>query len=201
MPALSPLNTPTIFDKIPVLLYIFIMVYLHNDNKSRRSSLRRADAVQVSSMVQGFVQMWIKFEAALHREIALNQAGNADQAESKRLQSYIDYGIFYRVSSSLLKHSELTMGELSGALSVPFSKATRIVDSLVADGYLERLHDPDDRRVIKVALTDKGNRLHGTIESFTGEHVQQILSGLTPEEQEILFVLIRKVVSALEKVT
>ena len=157
--------------------------------------------MQVSSVVQGFVQMWIKFEAALHREIALKQTGGGDQAESRRLQSYMDYGIFYRVSSSILKSGELTMGELSGALSVPFSKATRIVDSLVADGYLKRLQDPADRRVIKVALTDKGNRLHRTIESFTGEQVQEILSGLTHEEQEILFVLIRKVVSALEKVT
>jgi len=163
--------------------------------------LRKADAVQVSSVVQGFVQMWIKFEAALHKEIAIKQMGSGDRAESKRLQSYIDYGIFYRVSSSILKNGVLTMGELSGALSVPFSKATRIVDSLVADGYLKRLHDPDDRRVIKVALTDKGSRLHRTIENFTGEHVQEILAGLTHEEQEILFVLIRKVVSALEKVT
>jgi len=163
--------------------------------------MRRADAVQVSSIVQGFVQMWIKFEAALHKEIAVNQTGGGNQAESKRLQSYIDYGIFYRVSSSLLKNGELSMGELSNTLSVPFSKATRIVDSLVADGYLKRLHDTDDRRVIKVALTDKGSRLHRTIENFTGEHVQEILSDLTHEEQEILFVLIRKVVSALEKVT
>jgi len=177
------------------------MEYLRNDNKLHGPGLRKIDAVQVSSIVQGFVQMWIKFEAALHREIALKQMGNADREESKRLQSYIDYGIFYRVSSSILKNSELTMGELSGALSVPFSKATRIVDSLVADGYLKRLHDPDDRRVVKVALTDKGSRLHRTIENFTGEHVQEILSDLTHEEQEILFVLIRKVVSALEKVT
>jgi hypothetical protein len=44
-------------------------------------------------------------------------------------------------------------------------------------------------------------KLHKTIEAFSGEHVQDILAGLTSEEQEILFVLIRKVVSALQKVT
>jgi DNA-binding MarR family transcriptional regulator len=75
------------------------------------------------------------------------------------------------------------------------------VDSLVTDGYLARLPDPDDRRVIKVALTQEGMKLHKTIEAFSGEHVQDILAGLTSEEQEILFVLIRKVVSALQKVT
>jgi MarR family multiple antibiotic resistance transcriptional regulator len=174
---------------------------LQSKSNPVKAASRKADTVQVMSMVQGFVQMWIKFEAELHREIALRQQDNSDEAASKRLHSYIDYGTFYRVSSNLQRNRSLSMGELSSALSVPFSKATRIVDGMVTDGYLTRLQDPDDRRVIKVALTQEGNKLHKTIESFTGEHVQEILSGLTHEEQEILFVLIRKVVSALEKVT
>jgi MarR family multiple antibiotic resistance transcriptional regulator len=174
---------------------------LQNDNNLARAAIKKADTVQVMSVVQGFVQMWIKFEAALHKEIARRQMEGTDEAATKRLHSYIDYGTYYRVSSSLQRDRSLSMGELSSALSVPFSKATRIVDSLVTDGYLKRLQDPDDRRVIKVALTGEGLKLHRTIEGFTGEHVQEILSGLTREEQEILFVLIRKVVAALEKAT
>ena len=174
---------------------------MHNRNNLAGLPGRKADTVQVMLMVQGFVQMWIKFESALHREIALQRQDDGDVATSKRLHSYMDYGNFYRVSSSLQRNRTLSMGELSNALSVPFSKATRIVDGLVTDGYLSRLHDPDDRRVIKVALTQEGAKLHKTIENFTGEHVQDILAGLTSEEQEILFVLIRKVVAALQKAT
>jgi len=174
---------------------------LQSNNNLPKAASRKADTVQVMSVVQGFVQMWIKFEAALHKEIAQRQQDSSDEASSKRLHSYIDYGTFYRVSNSLHQNRSLSMGELSNALSVPFSKATRIVDNLVSDGYLTRLQDPDDRRVIKVALTQEGIKLHKTIEGFTGEHVQDILAVLTIEEQEILFVLIRKVVSALQKVT
>jgi MarR family multiple antibiotic resistance transcriptional regulator len=177
------------------------MEILQSNNILPKPGLRKADSMQVMSVVQGFVQMWIKFESALHKEIAQRQQGNGDEAASKRLHSYIDYGTFYRVSSSLQMERSLSMGELSNALSVPFSKATRVVDGLVTDGYLTRLPDPDDRRVIKVALTQEGTKLHKTIESFTGEHVQDILAGLTSEEQEILFVLIRKVVAALQKAT
>lgn len=177
------------------------MEILQSKSNPVKAASRKADTVQVMSMVQGFVQMWIKFEAALHKEIARRQQDSGDEAAGKRLHSYIDYGTFYRVSSSLQHNRSLSMGELSNALSVPFSKATRIVDSLVTDGYLARLPDPDDRRVIKVALTQEGMKLHKTIEAFSGEHVQDILAGLTSEEQEILFVLIRKVVSALQKVT
>ena len=177
------------------------MEILQSNNNLATAGAHKADTVQVMSVVQGFVQMWIKFEAALHKEIARRQQDSSDEAAGKRLHSYIDYGTFYRVSSSLQGNRSLSMGELSNALSVPFSKATRIVDSLVTDGYLSRLPDPDDRRVIKVELTKEGNQLHKTIEGFTGEHVQEILAGLTGEEQEILFVLIRKVVAALQKAT
>ena len=47
------------------------------------------------------------------------------------------------------------MGELSNALSLPFSTATRMVDYLVARGYIQRLSDTTDRRVVRVALTDE----------------------------------------------
>ena len=177
------------------------MEILQNKNNPAKAASRKADTVQVMSLVQGFVQMWIKFEAALHKDIARRQQDSGDEAASNRLHSYIDYGTFYRVSSCLQRNRSLSMGELSNALSVPFSKATRVVDSLVTDGYLARLPDPDDRRVIKVALTQQGIKLHKTIEVFSGEHVQEILAGLTSEEQEILFVLIRKVVAALQKAT
>jgi DNA-binding MarR family transcriptional regulator len=90
------------------------------------------------------------------------------------------------------------MGELSGALSVPLSTATRMVDWLVSSGYAQRLPDVEDRRVVRVALTDSGRELHRTIESYTSERVQQILFCLTPEEQATLFALIRKVVAALK---
>ena len=158
-------------------------------------------SAQAMSVVQGFVQLWIKYESALHKEIADQQKAGGEASASKRINSYVDYGIFYRVSSNLFRKQELTMGELSSALSVPFSTATRIIDVLVADGYIKRMQDPDDRRVVRVALTPDGEKLHHTIETFSDEHVQSILSCLSIEEQQSMFELIRKVTSALEKVT
>jgi DNA-binding MarR family transcriptional regulator len=160
-----------------------------------------AASAQAMSVVQGFVQLWVKYESALQKEIADQQKPGLDGQASKRINSYVDYGIFYRVSNNLFRRKELTMGELSSALSVPFSTATRMIDVLVADGYVKRMQDPDDRRVVRVALTAEGEKLHRTIEKFTDEHVQSILSCLSVEEQQSLFELIRKVTSALEKVT
>ncbi|MCX6006472.1 MAG: MarR family transcriptional regulator [Chloroflexi bacterium] len=142
------------------------MEILRNGSVKSDKLARAAASAQAMSIVQGFVQLWVKYESALHKEIANQQKAGGEASVSKRINSYFDYGIFYRVSSNLFRKKELTMGELSSALSVPFSTATRIIDVLVADGYIKRMQDPDDRRVVRVALTPDGEKLHNTIETF-----------------------------------
>jgi len=93
----------------------------------------------------------------------------------------------------------LTMGELSEALSVSLSAATRITNWLVEDGYLQRLADPEDRRVVLVTLTEKGRALYRAIDKFTVDHVSQILSSLTEDERAETFQMIYKITSALKE--
>jgi DNA-binding MarR family transcriptional regulator len=162
---------------------------------------QKAYDAEITSMIEGFVQMWIKFEALLHKEMAKTQ----------RLDSPIDiglghnndnYSLFYRVSSVIFPKHQLTMGELSTTLAVPFSKATRMVNWLVDNEYVKRLPDPDDRRIVRVALTEKGNYLHQAINNYMRERIQELLSSsLTIEEKIILFTLIKKVVSTLKNLS
>lgn len=177
------------------------MEILQSESNTVKGNGAKPNINETIALVQGFVQMWIKYEAAMHREVAAIKPPDGGKLLSSKLHSYINYGHFYKVSSRIMKYKSPTMSVLSSALSVPFSTATRIVDSMVADGYIKRLPDPEDRRIVKVVLTTKGLQLHALIENTTGEHVQQILSCLTHEEQDKLFELIGKVMSALEKVT
>jgi len=107
--------------------------------------------------------------------------------------------MFFRTATMLSRNPNLTMGELSEALSVPFSTATRIANWFVDNGYAERLSDPDDRRIVRMALTDSGRRLRAAVDSVVLVHIQSILSALTPEEQAILLTLCRKVVTSLKQ--
>jgi len=91
------------------------------------------------------------------------------------------------------------MGELSQALDVPLSSATRIVDHLVKHEYAQRLADPDDRRIVRVSLTDTGQRLFRGLDEFIQSRLEQILRHFTPEEQETLLGLLRKLLSALSE--
>jgi MarR family transcriptional regulator, organic hydroperoxide resistance regulator len=107
-------------------------------------------------------------------------------------------GTFYNLSSTLYHNSNLTMGEFSQKLAVPLSTATRMLDWWVDNEFAQRLNDPEDRRVVRVSLTDTGKRLHELIEKSLSESVQQCLNCLTPEEQIILVNLIRKVAQGLK---
>jgi len=153
---------------------------------------------QINAVVHGFMAVWNKFEVMLDKELA-NIQGRLNGIQSgKEPHTISNHELFYRVSNSIQQKGNMTMGELSSALSVPLSTATRIVDWLVDNGYAQRLPDPEDRRIVRVALTDVGREMHKIIENYIRQRVQQILSCPTFEERATLLTLVGKVVSTLK---
>jgi DNA-binding MarR family transcriptional regulator len=85
----------------------------------------------------------------------------------------------------------LRMTELAERVMLSPSGLTRLVDRLVAKGFVQRLADPDDGRVAFASLTDQGRRqlrnaarthLRGIREHFTGRlteaQLRSVASGL-----------------------
>ena len=153
---------------------------------------------QITAVVHGFMQVWGKFETTLSRELAQIQARLEGMNSGRESHPDANYELFYRVSNTMYYQSSLTMGELSHALSVPLSTATRIADWLVDHGYMQRLPDPEDRRIVRVALTDVGKELYEAIDRYIRERIGHILSCLTAGERTELLALMGKVVSALK---
>lgn len=146
--------------------------------------------------MHGFVRVWNKFEETIAREIA--EHGNLkDSAHETRFG--VSNDLLFRVGTTLGNASSLTMGELSSALSVPLSTATRIVDTLVERGYVERFSDPEDRRVVRVRFTASGNKLYTFIDSRIAEHVRRLAFSLTKEEMATLVKLLGKVAFAVKQ--
>lgn len=113
-----------------------------------------------------------------------------------------DFGLLFGIGALLRRRQEpMTMGELSQALDVPLSTATRIVDQLVKYGYAQRLPDPDDRRVVRVGLTTTGQQMYEGVQRFFEERVRQFLRYLAPDEQETLLLLLHKVHDAVQQET
>jgi DNA-binding MarR family transcriptional regulator len=108
---------------------------------------------------------------------------------------------FHRLATVFTHHARpMTMGEISEALNVPLSTATRMVDSLVEHGYAERLPDPQDRRIVRVALTENGKQVYQMFDQFFGERMCEFLSYFTTSERQQMLKLFRKAVTVLKKI-
>lgn len=64
----------------------------------------------------------------------------------------------YRVLRLLSQHGELPMSGISRRLFISKPYLTAIVDSLIADGHVERRRDVDDRRVVRIVVTERGTQ-------------------------------------------
>ncbi len=79
-------------------------------------------------------------------------------------------------------HKELTTGDLAEKMKVSTPTISRMVDSLVERGYLERRPDPVDRRKIWLKLTSEGTALAVTMENRFRDVVARFLQPLSPEQ-------------------
>ncbi len=90
---------------------------------------------------------------------------------------------------------ELTPGELLETLMLSSGAMTNRIDRLERSGLVARRPDPDDRRGVRVALTDKGKELIGKAITAHVENEARVLDTLSTKEQETLSSLLRKVLT------
>ena len=80
-----------------------------------------------------------------------------------------------------------TMSELAEALGVTLSTTTQIAERVEKRGLVERRHsDPDDRRVVRLTLTDEGRRLMQERRLIRHGRIEAAMDQLTPAQQEAL---------------
>ncbi len=78
------------------------------------------------------------------------------------------------------------MTTVARILSVTTGTLTISANSLVKKGYVQRVRSEEDRRVVLVSLTEKGKRAYAHHKKFHNEMIQEVLEGLSDEEQEVL---------------
>ena len=131
---------------------------------------------------------------ALNTLIKLNRSVNSLQAHLIPL-IHKDFGITesqFAVLEALHHLGPLSQGQLCQKILRSGSNVTTVVDNLERDGLVRRDRDEDDRRVQIVTLTDKGRDV--IAEAFPAHvaRVADVMSSLTPAEQEELGRICRK---------
>jgi len=101
----------------------------------------------------------------------------------------------FRVLVALTQRKEMTLSALAEFLGLSLPGASRMVDSLVKRGLLERQTRSNDRRQVAISLTRRGKAAFETAHAATQVAVAQSLETLSPQDlgriQEALPILSR----------
>ena len=87
---------------------------------------------------------------------------------------------------SIQERKECSLTELSKEMHVSAPTITGIVSRLERGGFLKRTHHLEDRRVINVRLTLKGEKLVNQFRDNIKNRWEYILSKMPPEKAETL---------------
>ncbi|CAE6731441.1 Transcriptional regulator SlyA [Paraburkholderia domus] len=93
---------------------------------------------------------------------------------------------------SLTSGIATTPFELSKLLGIDTGLMTRMLDKLETKGLLERSRSVDDRRVVNLTLTDKGEEVAAQIPEIAPQVLNENLKQFTKAEFEDLRRLLRK---------
>jgi DNA-binding MarR family transcriptional regulator len=91
--------------------------------------------------------------------------------------------IGFQVMALLEIHGAMPMSRLADELDVALPNATGIIGRMAERGIVQRTHDPLDRRIVLVSLTDEGHRVIDEMEAGRRERMERLI-GLMDEAQQ-----------------
>lgn len=83
-------------------------------------------------------------------------------------------------------NTESTMSEIAQKLKITSGTLTTCVNKLIKKGYVERKRIEEDRRVVLIKLTEKGETAYNYHKKFHDELVNNTVESLEEDEKEIL---------------
>jgi DNA-binding MarR family transcriptional regulator len=100
-----------------------------------------------------------------------------------------------KVLSFIDSNSKPTMKEIADNFCITCPSATAVIDRLVELENIRRVSDAGDRRIVRLALTDKGKTtLERGIKELSNR-IEKLLSNLTAEEKKELETILNKIIS------
>lgn len=99
----------------------------------------------------------------------------------------------WSVLAILSNHEGVSQSQISQELEIEKSTAGRLIDQVEKSGWIERRPIPGDRRLWSIHLTDQARQLLVEIERVIMHAREDMLRGLSEEQQNILTDLLRTV--------
>ncbi|MBZ4654949.1 MAG: MarR family transcriptional regulator [Peptococcaceae bacterium] len=94
---------------------------------------------------------------------------------------------------------EISLNELAELLNVDNSTMSRTVNNLVSNELIERVINPEDRRYVKITLTEKGEQMFKEIEENMGSYFKHILEAIPEDKHQQVVESLRLLMGAFKK--
>ncbi|MCG8347982.1 MAG: MarR family transcriptional regulator [Chloroflexales bacterium] len=122
-----------------------------------------------------------------------------DDGDRRILRSFMLNPSQYTLLTLLDNTQGQRLTDLSEQLFLNKSTITRLVDQLEQVNLVQRVADPDDRRVQRVVLTTNGAQLRTQAKATHDHSIQQRLNVLSEQEQHQLGALLSKLRESLRE--
>jgi Transcriptional regulators len=101
----------------------------------------------------------------------------------------------------LYQHDGLTIGSISQARGVDAATMTGIVKRLELSGLVERLHDQEDRRVVKVYITEEAKQFVPVLAQTVLAFNRTLTQGFSVAEQRDMLAKLKRLAANVSSVT
>ncbi|AGE23257.1 MarR family transcriptional regulator [Geobacillus sp. FSL K6-0789] len=99
----------------------------------------------------------------------------------------------------LLEEGDLTVGELSNKMYLACSTTTDLVDRMERNGLVARVRDEHDRRVVRIHLLEKGERIIEEVIEKRQRDLAKVLENFSEEEIVLFERCLRKLHQEMTK--
>ena len=104
------------------------------------------------------------------------------------------------ILESIQKASDNSMSHIAKRLMVTQGTLTTNVAKLVTKGYVERLRDPDDKRVVRLNIAEKAEEVLKVHEDFHHEMIDKTIGDLGLDENEVLIQSLENILEYFRQV-
>ena len=127
----------------------------------------------------------VSIDKIIENLIYLHPLLSKSLTRSIRLKTNLNPGSLY-ILGMLSKYEMLSMSEIGCKLSMPKPHVTAQVDKLILEEMVERIFDPQDRRIINIRMTEKGKEDFIAIKLEVTKDMRERIQKIEPSKLAVL---------------
>jgi DNA-binding MarR family transcriptional regulator len=151
------------------------------------SAAQKASTEGLSAEKREFIEAWTEFFASYRRA----RGRVAAQPDGELTLSQ------HQVLMALDENEEMRVGELAVAAGIAAPTATRMLDRLEHDGFIERHPSANDRRAVAVSMTPAGEEMLALKRNAVTDKMLHVYEALEPGQRPYAAPVLKAIAEAL----